>query len=299
MALRVGLVGLGIMGSAYARHLIEAGFPTIGFDVAADALRAYQALGGVAAASPQAVAAQSEVLIAALPSIAALEAAFFAGDGIAAGARAAPNLIVLEAGTFPLDVKERVRSGLRARQATVLDTPVSGTGSQAQNKDLVFFASGERAAFERALPVMAAVSREVRYVGEYGNGSKLKYIANLLVTIHNVAAAEAIVLAQKAGLDLAMVYEVLAESAATSRMFQIRAPMMVAGTYEPAAARLEMYDKDVQIIGAFAKAAGAPVPLFSESALFYTAALANGRGKQDTACVAAVLRRLAGLPADP
>lgn len=296
MPLRVGFVGLGIMGSAYARHVIEAGFPTVGYDIAAEAMRDYQARGGVAATSAKAVAAQSEVVIASLASSAAVEAAFFGENGIAAGA--GPGLIVLETGTFALDVKERVRAGLAKRQTTVLDTPVSGTGSQAQNKDLVFFASGERAAYDRALPVMAAVSREVRYLGEYGNGSKFKYVANLLVTIHNVAAAEAIVLAQKCGLDLDLVVNVISESAATSRMFQVRAPMMVTGTYEPATARVQMFDKDIHIIGAFAKSVDCPVPLFSESSLFYAAALAEGRGEQDAASVASVLRAQAGLPAD-
>jgi putative dehydrogenase len=296
MALQVGLVGLGIMGSAYAGHLIDAGFSTIAYDVDSEALERYRARGGRAAASAAEVASESDVAIVALASLRAVDAAVFGDDGLAAGVR--PGTIVLDAGTFPLELKERVRDGLARRGAIVLDAPVSGTGSQAQVKDLVFFASGERDAFERARPVLEAIARDVRYVGPFGNGSKLKYIANLLVTIHNLSTAEAIVLAEKAGIDPATVLDVLADSAASSRMLQIRGPMMVAHRYEPATMRVEVYQKDIEIIDSFAKSLRCPTPLFSASLPFYERALSEGRGKQDTAAIVSVLRETAGLPAD-
>ena len=296
MALRVGLIGLGIMGSAYASHLIEAGFPLIAFDVDSAALERARTRGARAAGSSKEVAASSDVVITALASIRAVDEAVFGRDGLAAGAR--NGLIVLDAGTFSLEVKERVRNGLAAHGALVLDTPVSGTGSQAHVRDLVFFASGDRQAFERARPVLEALGREVRYVGEFGNGSKLKYIANLLVTIHNLSTAEAIVLAEKAGIDAETVLDVLSDSAAASRMLQIRGPMMAARRYEPATMKVEVYQKDIEIIDSFAKSLSCPTPLFSASIPFYTRALSEGRGKQDTASIVSVLRETAGLPAD-
>jgi L-threonate 2-dehydrogenase len=297
MSHRVGVVGLGIMGSAYTGHLLEAGVAVGGFDVDPATLAMFVARGGRAAESARALAAQSDIVISALPSVAALEAAFFGPDGLASGARA--GLIVVEASTFSLAVKESARARLAERGAVLLDAPVSGTGLQARVRDIAIYASGERAAFDAALPVLERFARSVRYVGAFGNGSKLKYIANLLVTIHNLSTAEAVVLAQKAGLDPREMLEVVGDGAGASRMLQVRGPMMAAGTYDEAGMKLEVYQKDLEIIAAFAQEVGAPTPLFSVSAMFHGAALAQGRGKQDTAAIASVLRTMAGLPADP
>ncbi|MBV8423545.1 MAG: NAD(P)-dependent oxidoreductase, partial [Candidatus Eremiobacteraeota bacterium] len=124
---------------------------------------------------------------------------------------------------------------------------------------------------------------------------KLKYVANLLVTIHNLSTAEALVFAEKAGIDPVTVLDVLGDSAAASRMLQVRGPMMVAHRYEPATMKLEVYQKDIEIIDAFAKSQACPTPLFSASIPYYTRALAEGRGKEDTAAIVTVLREAAGL----
>ncbi len=297
MSNRVGVIGLGIMGSAYAGHLIDAGFVTTGFDVAAGATQRFGQRGGSAAGTPRALAQDADFVITALPSAAALQAALFDPDGLAAGARA--GLVVVEASTLPLAVKERARARLAERGVTLLDAPVSGTGSQAVVKDIVFYVSGDRAASDAAAHVLAATARSVRYVGEFGAGSKLKYIANLLVTIHNLSTAEAVVLALKSGVDPALMLEVVGDGAGASRMLGVRGPMMVAGHYDEPTMKLDVYQKDIDIITAFAQEVGAPTPLFTQSAAFYAAALAQGRGKQDTAAIASVLKTMAGLPADP
>ena len=297
MTLRVGLIGLGIMGSAYAGHLIDAGFTTTGFDVDPRASDDFVQRGGVRARSAGEAGAGADVVISALASVEALEAAFFGHGGLAESAHA--GTIVVEASTFSLAVKESLRARLAARGARVLDAPVSGTGSQARERDLAIYASGERSAYDAALPVLDTIARAVRFVGPYGNGSKLKYIANLLVTIHNVSTAEAVVLAQKAGLDPAEMLDVIGDGAGSSRMLQVRGPRMAAGSYGDPGMKLDVYQKDLAIIADFAREVGAPTPLFSESAMFHAAALAQGRAKQDTAAVASVLRVMAGLPADP
>ncbi|HYW54600.1 MAG TPA: NAD(P)-dependent oxidoreductase [Candidatus Elarobacter sp.] len=297
MAQRVGLLGLGIMGSAYAGHLIDAGFETSGFDIDPDAMRRFEERGGRGAADQRALARESHVVISALPSVAAADDAFFGADGMAAGAHA--GLIVVEASTLPLEAKERYRNGLAAQGVPVLDAPVSGTGSQARVKDLAIYASGERAAFDAVAGVLGTFARVVRYVGEFGVGSKLKYIANLLVTIHNAATAEAVVFAQKAGIDPAMMIEVVGEGAGASRMLAVRGPMMAAGSYEPAAMKLDVYQKDIRVIADFARQVGAPTPLFAQSSVFYKTALAQDRGKQDTAAIASVLKTMARLAPDP
>ncbi len=277
MRVRAGVVGLGIMGSAYARHLLEAGFATAGYDVDPAALAAFAARGGAVADSPAAVARDSDVVLAALPSVAALDAAYLGPDGLVAGA--ARGAVIADLGTFALDAKERVRAALAARGVAVLDAPVSGTGAQAQEKDLTVFAAGERAAFEMARPVFDAYARDVRYVGAFGNGSKLKYIANLLVTIHNLSTAEAVVLAERAGIDPVVMLDCLRDSAASSRMLQVRGAMIAAGTYQPATMKMDVFDKDLRIIEEFARSVGAPTPLFSRSIGFYERG-ARGRPRQ-------------------
>ncbi|HTX02666.1 MAG TPA: NAD(P)-dependent oxidoreductase [Candidatus Acidoferrales bacterium] len=293
MILRVGLIGLGIMGSAYAGHLIGAGFSTVAYDLDPAALERYKLRGGNPAVSAKGVAANSDVIVVALASASAVEDALFGADGVANGVGA--GSVILDMGTFPLELKRSIRERFVGHGASVLDTPVSGTGSQAATRDLVVFASGDEAAFEKSRAVLDAFARDVRYVGEFGNGSKLKYIANLLVTIHNLSTAEAMVLAEKAGIDGTMLLDMLGESAASSRMMQVRGPMMAEHRYEPATMRLEVYQKDLDIIEAFAKSLDCPTPLFSASLPFYAGAIAEGRGKEDTAAIVTVLRERAGL----
>jgi|SRR5579872_7407333 len=296
MILRVGLIGLGIMGSAYAGHLIDAGFPTTAYDVDPAALECYKKRGGNPAASSKDVAANSDLIFVSLASANSVESALFGENGVASGVTS--GAVVLDMGTFPLELKHSLEKRFAEYGASVLDTPVSGTGSQAQARDLVVFASGDRAAFEKARHALEAFARDVRYVGAFGNGSKLKYIANLLVTIHNLSTAEALVLGAKAGIDAAMLLDILGDSAATSRMMQVRGPMMAAHRYEPATMRLEVYKKDLEIIDAFARSLDCPTPLFSASLPFYARAIAEGRGNQDTAAIVTVLRENAGLPAE-
>lgn len=295
--LSVGVVGLGIMGSAMAGHLLAAGFPVTGFDVVDDKVADLVRDGGAAAGSPAEVAAAADVVITSLATIAAVRSVVEGDDGLAAGAR--DGLVVVDTNTMPLAVKEQAREHLEAAGVAMLDCTLSGTGAQAARRDLVVFASGDREPFERALPALEAVSRSVEYLGEFGTGSKMKFIANLLVAIHNVATAEAFLLARQAGLDAQQVYDVIRTGAGTSRMFEVRGPMMVADNYDEASARMSMFIKDVDIIDEFARSVGAPLPLFSTTIPLYTAGVAQGRADQDPAAVLAVLEALAGLAQEP
>jgi L-threonate 2-dehydrogenase len=203
--------------------------------------------------------------------------------------------VVIECSTLPLNVKRAAFDVLAAAGKIMLDCPVSGTGAQAARKDLVIFGSGDAEAFERSRPVMAGMSRVQRYLGAFGNGSIMKYIANLLVSIHNVAAAEAVVLGMKAGLAPAMLYDTLVDSAGTSRMFEVRGPLMRDAQYDRATATIRTHLKDLEIINAFATGLQCPTPLFAAAAQPYYARAAQGFEMQDTASVCAVLEAMAGL----
>jgi 3-hydroxyisobutyrate dehydrogenase-like beta-hydroxyacid dehydrogenase len=290
VAQSIGICGLGIMGSAMGANLVRAGFKVAGYDPLPRARRALVRAGGRALRSNGELARRCEIVITSLPSAAALEATARELAG-----RARRGLLVIETSTLPIEAKERARRVLAAAGATLLDCPLSGTGAQARTRDLAVYASGPRAAVHRCAAVFEGFARAHYYVGAFGAGSKMKFVANLLVAIHNVSAAEAMVLGRKAGLDPALVYTVVGAGAGSSRMFQVRGPMMVAGDYSDATMKVEIWQKDMSIIADFARSLGCPTPLFNASAPLYTAALAAGRGKQDTAAVHAVLGDMAGL----
>ena len=290
---RVGVVGLGIMGTAFSANLLRRGFEVIGYDIAGDRMTVLEAAGGSPVGSPSAVADKSDILITSLPSVAALEEVVAGSQGLAGRARA--GLIVAEMSTLPLDAKESARAALESRGAAVLDAPVSGTGLQAAAAEVVIYASGEPETIGRAMPVFDALGRQTFDVGEFGNGSKMKYLANLLVSVHNLATAEALVLGMKAGLDPQEVLDVLSAGVGSSRMLEIRGPMMVAGTYEPAAARLSMFIKDVGVISEFARRLEVPTPLLDASRPWYEEAVEAGLGSQDAAALCSLLEKRAGI----
>jgi len=285
----VGVIGLGIMGSAMAVNLMRAGYRVIGYDVRATRRRDHRQAGGHVARSCRDVATGARLIISSLPSS---EALLQTSTRLAASSR--PPEIVVETSTLPIKVKQEARRLLGARGTILLDCPLSGTGVQARTKDLVVYASGDRRAYRQAAPVLEGFARAHYFVGAFGAGSKMKFVANLLVAIHNVAAAEALVLAMKAGLDPEMVVKVIGDGAGSSRMFQVRAPIMAKGDYSDAMMKLDVWRKDMTIIADFARELGCPTPLFAATAPIYTAATEEDGG-QDTAAVCAVLEKMAGL----
>jgi putative dehydrogenase len=287
----VGMIGLGIMGSAMSANLMRAGFRVAGFDVVPRRRAEHKRAGGVAAKSPRDLAKRADLIITSLPSARAL--AEVAAELAASAKR---GTVVIETSTLPIKVKEAARDVLAKRGVILLDCPLSGTGAQARVKDLLIYVSGDRSAYRKIVPVLQGFTSANYYVGAFGAGSKMKFVANLLVAIHNVAAAEAMVLGMKAGLDPAMVLKVVAGGAGGSRMFQVRGPMMVKGDYSEATMKNEVWQKDMTIIADFARELDCPTPLFAASAPIYNAAMAMGMGKEDTGAVCAVLEELAGSP---
>jgi L-threonate 2-dehydrogenase len=286
----VGIVGLGIMGGAFAQNLLAAGWRVIGCDVAVARRRALARAGVEIAADAGDVARQAPTIIASLPKPSALAAT------VAAIVKAGvPRRVIIEASTFKLEDKTAAEAALRKAGHVLLDCPVSGTGIQAKVKDLVIYASGGAAEINRLRPLFADFTRAVRDLGEFGNGSRMKYVANLLVAVHNVASAEALVLGMKAGLPPQLVYDLVRIGAGNSRVFELRAPMMVKGRYDEPTMKVSIWQKDMDVIGSFARDLGAPTPLFSATLPIYAAAMATGYAEQDTAATCAVLEAMAGI----
>jgi L-threonate 2-dehydrogenase len=297
MAEPVAFIGLGAMGSALSSHLIQAGYAVTGYDTDRARLAEHAQRGGSCAASPAEAVAEADLVVTSLPSTAALWDVLRGDKGIAAQPR--EDLLLVEASTLSVDVKESAREFLAGHGKAMLDCPLSGTGAQAWRKDVVAYVSGDQEAKDRAGPLLTAMTRGWYDVGAFGNGTRMKIIANLLVSVHNVAAAEALVLAERAGLNLETVLAAVADGAGTSRMFEIRGPLMAAGNYTGPGINTRVFAKDLEIIDAFARGLDTPTPLFSLASTFYRAALAQGRDLEDTACVHAILDQLASVPDQP
>jgi putative dehydrogenase len=282
---KVGIIGLGIMGGAMARNLVERGWDVIGFDTD-PARRNELALAGVTIADgASAVASHAVTIITSLPNA---DAANAVATEIAACGQ--PARIVVETSTLTIADKRHFKAILEPAGHIALDCPLSGTGAQAAVRDLVVYASGDKAAIARCGDLFADFAKQNADLGDYGNGSRMKFVANHLVAIHNVASAEAMLLAERAGLDLNQVIEMVGPGAGGSRMFQMRAPMMANRSYEPATMRISTWKKDMAIIAEFAGELGCETPLFTLTQPVYTQAMAMGLGHQDTAAVFEVLK---------
>lgn len=286
----VGIIGLGIMGGAIARNLVVNGWRVIGFDIEAERCAEAREPGVEIAGNAAQVAERAEIVMLSLPNPVAVHSVV--GEIVAAKTA---KRIVVELSTLALADKMAMRDALANAGHVALDCPLSGTGAQAQTGDLVVYASGDAEAIAKCQPIFADFSRKTANLGAFGNGSKMKYVANHLVAIHNVATAEAMVLGMKAGLDPQQIIEVISAGAGNSRVFELRAPLMAEKRYDPPTMRIATWKKDLDVIGAYAGDLGVPLPVFDATLPVYTAAKSMGYGGQDTGSVCAVLEKMAGL----
>jgi 3-hydroxyisobutyrate dehydrogenase-like beta-hydroxyacid dehydrogenase len=293
MTTTVGVIGLGNMGGAIAQNLLDAGFHVVGLDIDPERMEKFTAGGGKPAATPAEVTREADIVILSLPSVAALEQVVHGSGGLLEGGRS--GVICIESGTFPLSAKESAAQALATRDIALLDCTVSGTGSQARNRDIVLYASGPAELVAKCEPVFKAISKAAPRVGDFGAGSTVKFVSNLLVAVHTVAAAEALTLAAKCGLDTGAALELITSGAGNSRMLEVRGPLMVAGDYDVGSATVETLNKDTEIILDFAAGLNCPVPMLSIATAFLRSAAAQGWKDQDPAAVKEVLSALAGM----
>jgi 3-hydroxyisobutyrate dehydrogenase-like beta-hydroxyacid dehydrogenase len=289
----VGVIGLGIMGSSYVRNLLKNQFQVVGFDVDFEKASVLVGEGMQLANSSADVARQANEIITSLPSPRALHDVV---TELSAMGERISQVVVADTCTLAMTDKQQARDILQAAGGILLDCPVSGTGAQAAKGDLIVYASGLEAAIARMMPAFSAIGRLTHCLGDFGNGSKMKYVANLLVAIHNVSAAEAFAFAQKAGITPQAAYKAVYGGAGSSRIFEVRGPMMVAGDYLTGlSATHRLMHKDLSIIGAYLDALGADAPLFRIAAQVHDEAIAQGFELQDTASVCAVMERRNGI----
>ena len=284
----VGVIGLGIMGGAFAKNLVKAGWHVVGYDTNAARRRDAKRAGVEIAQNAAELAAAVPTILTSLPKPEALAETVrkIAGAGL-------KRKLLVEMSTFKISDKEKAAAVLRKAGHQMIDCPVSGTGAQAKNRDLVFYASGDSKLITKIRPLLSAFGRGVFNVGPFGNGSRMKYVANLLVAINNVASAEAMVLGMKAGLDPRMIVDLITAGAGNSRVFELRAPMMAKGRYDDVTMKISVWDKDMQVIGDYARRIRVPTPIFNATKGIYIKAMKSGLGGRDTAAVCAVLEKMA------
>jgi 3-hydroxyisobutyrate dehydrogenase-like beta-hydroxyacid dehydrogenase len=291
----VGVIGLGIMGSSIAANLQASGFNVTGIEVNPVTRKKMSSRIAKVGAAPRMLIGKTALIVSSLPSVAALMAVSeeLANEAVAQGI-AKGSVVLAETSTLPMEDKQAARKLLAKAGIKMIDTPLSGTGAQARTRDLTVYASGEAAAIRQMMDVFKGFSRAQFSVGEFGNGMKMKLVANLLVAIHNVSTAEAVLFGKRMGLAPKDIVEVVADGAGGSRMFQVRGPMMVSRGWDDATMKIEVWQKDMSIIDNALRALCLPSPLFAACIPIYHAAMAQGHALHDTAAVYAVLEKFAG-----
>ena len=290
---RVGVIGLGSMGHGMAVSAAKAGLEVTGFDLSAARRAALSDVGLAVAESLPVVAEGSDVLVSVVVNAAQTDAVLFGPGGVAE--RMPEKAVFVSCATVPPGFASATAARLESAGRYYLDAPMSGGTAGADAGALTFMASGSPAAFERANPVLQAMSKKVYRLGDAaGRGSSMKLINQLLVGIHIAAAGEAMAMAIKLGLDPEEVFEVICNSAGSSWAFGDRVPKMLSGDYSAKSA-VGIFTKDLGIVLDTARAEGFPVPLAGSALQSYLMAEAAGMKQDDDSSVLRVYARLAEL----
>ena len=288
---RIGFLGLGIMGSAMAGNLIKAGFHVYGYDPSAKARKNLERMGGNACSDQHALLGEVQIIITSLPNAAALIKT--AEDMVNVDRR---ELLVIETSTLDIKDKEIARELMAFQGIVMLDCPLSGTGAQAATKDLTVYASGSATDIKRLAKVFEGFSKNHFNLGPFGMGMKMKLMANLLVAIHNVSTAEALLLGQRWGISPSTAVKVLSDGAGGSRMLQVRGPMMEDEGWTNATMKVSVWQKDMKLIAQALLDMNVPAPLFAATVPIYNAAMGMGHENNDTAAVFDVLNVMSSTP---
>jgi len=291
----IGVIGLGIMGGVMAQELLKKGCPVLGFDIDKSAQKRLQKMGGKPLGSTTEVATQADVLIISLATTTALAHVVAEIAALPKREKTRP-LVVLETSTLPISDKERAYEALKKRGITVLDCPISGTADRMKQRAWTVFCSGNKPAYQKTHAIFQVFTDNTPYVGAFGNGTKIKFAANHLVAIYNVAYAETLMLSRKMGLNPQDVLDLFGDSPVIGTgVMRLRAPFMIKREYLPATMKVQVWQKDMQVIGDMARSLNCPTPLFNACAPIYTAAMAQGLALEDTASVHEVLGKMAGI----
>ncbi|WP_240610003.1 L-threonate dehydrogenase [Billgrantia endophytica] len=290
---RVGVIGLGAMGMGAAMVLLERGANVIGCDVSEPARQRFERSGGQSVASPAELAERCDVVLVVVVNADQVEQVLFGDHGLAG--RMAPGGLVIQCATVAPSVARRLGERLSAAGLEMLDAPISGGAVKARAGQLSVMASGSPEAFAKAESVFDAVAAIVHRLGDVpGTGSGMKLVNQLLAGVHIAAAAEAVALGIRMGLDPDTVHEVITHSAGNSWMFENRVPHILAGDYTPLSA-VDIFVKDLNIVHETGRELAMPTPVAASALQQFTAAKGAGYGREDDSAVIKVYQRLSGI----
>ena len=287
----VGFIGLGIMGGPMAANLAAAGFDVVGYNRSPDPVRRLEERGGRGADSVAAAVAEAEVVVTMLPDSPDVEAVALGDDGVYARAR--PGSLHLDMSTIRPDVARRLAAAGAERGLRVLDAPVSGGEQGAIDATLSIMVGGDRRDVDDARPVLEAVGKTVVHVGPAGAGQTVKAANQLIVAGTLELVAEAIVFLEASGVDTEAAVQVLAGGLAGSAILERKAPAMLRRDFTPGF-RVELHHKDMGIVTAAAREAGAVIPLGAAVAQLLASLQAQGDGGLDHGALLSLVERLSG-----
>ncbi|MES2937485.1 MAG: L-threonate dehydrogenase [Pseudomonadota bacterium] len=279
----VGIVGLGAMGAGMAASLRRAGFAVHVHDARAEATQRFAAEGGTACASPAELARHCATIVSVVVNAEQTETVLFGPDGCAAAMR--PGSVFVMCSTVDARWSQALEARLAALGLLYLDAPISGGAAKAAAGQITMMTSGAPAAYAACQPVLDAMAAKVYRLGDAaGAGSKVKIINQLLAGVHIAAAAEAMALGLREGVDPAALYEVITHSAGNSWMFENRMPHVLAGDYTPLSA-VDIFVKDLGLVLDTARASKFPLPLSATAHQMFMQASAAGHGREDDSAV--------------
>ena len=292
---RIGIIGVGLLGSAVASRLLKGGFMVAAYDSRPEQVKALQAQGLIAAASIAEVAAEADAVFTILPSLESVETTILGTGGLIE--TAPQNCTVIQMSTVSPNLTRRLGNAVAAKTLGFLDAPMSGTSAMVERGDCAIFVAGDRSRAEACQPIFDAIARKTHYVGDAGMASLAKLATNLLVGLNTAALAEALVLSAKGGLAPGVLVEILKESAGASKMVDVRGPLMVSRRFDPQM-KIDLFLKDFKLILEEGRRLEVPLPLTSVTQQLATATAVAGRGEEDLAAIVTTLERLAGLKQD-
>src|SRR6188474_580570 len=284
--MRVGVIGLGVMGTPMARNLLKSGHEVTVFARRADAMAPLAAAGARTSASPAEAAAVSDVTITMVLDTRAVESVVLGPGGIIEGARS--GSIVVDHSTIEPEGARKVAATLQTRGIEMLDAPVSGGAAVAEAGTLSIMVGGAEATLERVRPILACYGKTIVHIGPSGAGQVAKACNQICTIVNTLGAAEAMLLAERAGVDPAKVKDVLMTGFGASRMLEVQAPKMIARNFE-AKVESRLHHKDIQIVLDMARALGLDLPGSAAAARVIAALQARGGATRDTAAVFEVL----------
>jgi 3-hydroxyisobutyrate dehydrogenase-like beta-hydroxyacid dehydrogenase len=286
---RVAVVGAGRMGAAMVGTLCRAGVEVVVFNRTRSKAEAVgEASGARVADTAREAAAQAQVVLSSLADDAAVGAAYTGGDGIVAGLQ--PGAVVCEASTIDPGTVRRLRPLVEDRGASLLDTPVSGSVSTVEAGQLTIMVGGDPEALERVRPVLDPLAKQIFHVGDLGSGAVMKLTVNSVLHGLNLALAEGLVLAEKAGVERSTAYEVFAASVIAAPFVHYKREAFEHPGRPPVAFSIDLVAKDLDLILALAEAAGASMEQAATNRHVARAAMAAGLGDHDLSELATYLR---------